>query len=195
VKCAASPEFAPIHYDCFEIFRQQCWISTSAALDRLWTLAAWRSPWRGAQPISLSAPMVDKDILRTISGFCGLPRLYTLPTELLEMIHQHSRHSLLWRCAEAFQLAEYVSATRPEPLLTVPLRDLLFWERGGKVECTGSRLPPPTLRLTIDSAGISKVERLLMPPIYAGGGTNRFAFIVQDEATMSQAMAQLRVRL
>lgn len=194
--CAASPEFAPIHSDCFEIFRQQCSVSTSGALDRLWTLAAWRNPWRGAQPIYLSAPIVDKDILRTISGFCGLRRLYTLPSELLEIIRQYSRHSLLWRCVPALQLAAYVSATKPNPLLTIPLRELLFWDHSGKFErLTGSQSRHLTLRLTIDSAGISKLERLPKPPIYIGEYTNRFAFIVQDEASISHIMVQLKVRL
>jgi len=111
------------------------------------------------------------------------------------MIRQHSRHSLLWRCIPALQLANYVSATEPEPLLAVPLRELLFWERSGKVErVIGSPSPPPTLRLTVDSAGISKVERLPSPPIYIGEHASRFAFIVQDEASISKVIAQLKVR-
>ncbi|KAK4198906.1 hypothetical protein QBC40DRAFT_340954 [Triangularia verruculosa] len=192
-KCAASPEFAPVHFDCFEIFRQQCSVSASAASNRLWILAVWRNPWRGAQPVHLSAPMVDKDTLRTISSFCGLPRLYKLPLELLEMIRQYSRHSLLWRCIPALQLADYVSATKPKPLLTVPLRELLFWERGGNFErVTASRLPLQTLRFTVDSAGISKVERLPGPPTYAGECTSRYAFIVQDETSISDVVAQFK---
>ncbi|KAB5572269.1 hypothetical protein GE09DRAFT_1170482 [Coniochaeta sp. 2T2.1] len=194
-KCAASPEFAPIHFDCFEIFRQRCSVGASGALDRLWVLAAWRNPWRGAHPIHLSAPMVDKAILRTISGFCGLQRLYTLPSELLEMIRQYSTHSLLWRCVAVLQLADYVSATKPQPqpLLTVPLRELLSWERNGKFKrLIGSRSPLPTLRLTIDSAGISKLERFPKPPMYVGESTSRFAFIVQDEASISHVMAQIK---
>lgn len=140
--------------------------------------------------------MVDKDTLRTISGFCGLPRLYTLPLELLEMIRQYSRHSLLWRCIPVLHLASYVSTTEPEPLLTIPLREILFWERNGKFErVTGSPSLLPTLRLTVDSVGISKVERLPGPPIYIGECTSRFAFIVQDEASISKVVARLKVRL
>ncbi|KAK0634028.1 hypothetical protein B0T14DRAFT_508251 [Immersiella caudata] len=132
--CAASPEFAPIHFDCFETFRQQCSVSASRALSRLRILAAWRNPWRGAQPIHLSALMLDKETLRTISGFRGLPHLQTLPSELLETIRQYSEHSLLWRCIPALQLADHVSATEPEPLLAVLPREILFWKRGGKFE-------------------------------------------------------------
>ncbi|KAK4162351.1 hypothetical protein QBC43DRAFT_380020 [Cladorrhinum sp. PSN259] len=168
-KCAASPEFAPIHFDCFNIFSRRCLDSASDALNRLWIFAAWKNPWRGAQPVRFSAGM------------------------LLEMIQQYSRHSLLWRSIPAVQFAEYVLATKPEPLLTVPLRELLLWERGGKFErVIGSPSPLPTLKITVDSVGISKVERLPGPPGYGGECTNRFAFIVQDEASISEVMAQFK---
>ena len=195
--CAASPEFAPIHFDCFGIFKQQRSVSASSddALNRLWILAAWRNPWRGAKPIHFSAPLVDKDMLMTISGFCGLPRLHTLPLELLETIWQFSNRSLLWRCISALRLADYMSATKPEQLWTVPLSKILFWERQKEVEVIiGCRSSLPILRLTVDSAGISKVERLPGPPTYAGECTSSSSFIVQDEASISKAEAQLKVR-
>ncbi|KAL2264250.1 hypothetical protein VTK26DRAFT_9026 [Humicola hyalothermophila] len=189
--CAASPECAPIHFDCFEIFRRHCSVSEPAALHRLWILAAWRNPWRGAQPVYLAAPLVDKNTLKRMSGFCGVPRLYTLPLELLEMIRQHSRHSLLWRCISALQLADNVSVTKPEPLITVPLREIMSWNRGGKFERVKA-LRPQTLRLTIDSAGISRVERLPGPPTYVGNHISRSVFIVQDEASVSEVVAQFK---
>lgn len=112
------------------------------------------------------------------------------------MIRQSSRDSLLWRCASVLQLVDYMSATKPQPLVTVPLGDLLSWERGGKFErLVGSRVRPPTLRLTIDYAGISKIERLSEMPTYAGECTSRLAFIVQDEPSISQVMVQFKVRL
>jgi hypothetical protein len=111
------------------------------------------------------------------------------------MIRHHSRHSLLWRCIPAFQLATHVSTTDPEPLLELPLRELFFWERGGRFErITGPQSPLTTLRLTVDFVGISKVERLPRPPPYAGECTSRAAFIVQDEASILGVMAQLKVR-
>jgi hypothetical protein len=133
--------------------------------------------------------MVDKEILqkvlKKITG-CDELRLHlkNIPLELLEMIRHYSRHSLLWKCVLAFQLAAHVSATEPETPFTIPLRELLLWERSGKSErLAGSQRELPTLRLTIDSAGISKLERLPKPPEYTGEYTNRFAFIVQDEAS------------
>lgn len=141
--------------------------------------------WSAASPSF--GPAVDKDILRLISGFWGLLRLYTLLLELLEMIWQFSRQLLLWRCILALQLADYMSATKLGLLFTVLLRELLFWECSGKFKrAIGSRSLLLILRLTVDSIGISKVERLPSPPIYTGECTSCSAFIVQDEASISK---------
>lgn len=160
----------------------------------LWTVSG--SWLRGAAPgtkrnLSVT-PMVDKNTLRRISRFCGFPRLYTLPLELLEMIRQQSRHSLVWKCIPALKLADCVSTLQPDPLLTVPLRDVLSWERGGKLECVAeSRSPPlpPILRLTVDSLGISKVERLPALPVYTGECASHLALIVENETYLPGAVA------
>jgi hypothetical protein len=194
-KCAASPEFALVHFDCYEIFKQRCSVSASDALSRLWPFAAWASPWRGAQPIHLSAPLVDMGTLGTIARSWGLPLLSTLPLELLEIIRRYSKHSPLWGFITVLQVAAQVSATEPGPLITVPLRDVLVWERDGKLErTTASRPVPSTLRLTVDSAGIRKVERLPGLPSYTGECTNCSAFTVQNETSISNVVVQLKVR-
>ncbi|KAK4139871.1 uncharacterized protein C8A04DRAFT_40394 [Dichotomopilus funicola] len=180
-RCACLPEFAPIHFDCFEIFRQQCSVTESNALNRLRVL------------IHLSATMVDKDMLSTICGRTGLPRLHTLPPELLEKIRQYSKYAWLWRYILAFQLADYISASEPDSLRTVPLREIVFWERGGEFKrVMGPHQQLPTLRLTIDTAGISKIERISDTDVYAGECTGRFAFIVQREASIPDVTAQLK---
>ena len=83
---------------------QATMLNVSDVLNRFWILATWRNPWRGAQPIHFSAPMAEKDTVRTVSRFYGLLLLCALPLELLEMIRHYgySRHSLLWRCISAF---------------------------------------------------------------------------------------------
>lgn len=138
---------------------------------------------------------MDRDAIRTIIfETSGVPFLYKLPFELLEKIRQYSADSLLWRYTLACQLANYVSTTLPKPLLTVPLRDLLFWERGGRLERISEPRPPlKFLRLTIDSVGISKVERLPSRPKYVAEHARRSAFIVQDELSVSDVVAQVQV--
>ena len=46
-----SPESVTLHHDCFEVFRQA--YAASDALDRLWTFALWRHPWREASRMFL----------------------------------------------------------------------------------------------------------------------------------------------
>lgn len=111
------------------------------------------------------------------------------------MIRYHSQHSLLWRCIPALRLATHISVTAPEPLLTLPLCDLHSWERNGMLRLvTTSQSPLPTLRLTVDSGGISKVERLLDRPQYVGECSSRSAFIIVQDDSASGVVAQLKVR-
>ncbi|CAI4215870.1 unnamed protein product, partial [Parascedosporium putredinis] len=112
---------------------------------------------------------------------------------LVDIIRYHSRRSLLWRCVSAFQFADVLSATNPVTLLSIPLRDILFWEREGKLKRrTESASLLPILKLTLDSDGISKVERLPGPPTFTGECRTSSAFIVQHEASMSKVMAHLK---
>lgn len=167
-RCEASPEFVAVHHECFEIFSQRCTIARTDAMRRLWVLAAWRRPWRRAQPVYFPAPTVDKDILATVSSRCGLPLLHTLPTEILDMIRAYSPHSLLWRCLVVLELADFVSTTDPQPLITLPVREIQSWHRNGTLQrVTGPPSQLPIL-ITVDSTGVSKIERLPVAPTYAG---------------------------
>ena len=84
--CSSSPEYAPIHYDCHEIFRKECAVDATDALCRLWILAAWRNPWRGALPLHLSSERPDRDMIRRVAHLGGFPLLSHLPLELVERV-------------------------------------------------------------------------------------------------------------
>ena len=138
------------------------------------------------KPLARSTAYPSSDSL--VDPSYGLPTFHTLPPELLEIIREHSRHSLLWRC---------ISASSPDPLLTIPLSQVLLWERGGSLERhTGSSRPhaeqPSWVSITIDFAGIEKIERLPQLPLYEAEFTPRSAFIVQEETLISKMMVQLK---
>lgn len=193
--CSLSPEFVLVHYDCYEIFRQKCALQGADALHRLWILAAWRDPWQGARPIfTSSGPVVDIARLQTMGRVCGLPHLHSLPMELLLMIQGYSRHALLWRSVSVLRLADHVSDTEPEPLLVTSLCKVSSWERGGKLELLKLPSPPPVVRLTIDSEGISKIERLSHAPEYSRCCYDHSAFIVENGASVSGFGVQFKVR-
>jgi hypothetical protein len=133
-------------------------------------------------------------MLRRVSQLFGLPLLSTLPQELVEIIRRHSQHSLLWRCVLVLQLAAHIAATAPETLFTLPLSEVHSWERNGTLQ----RVTPVTqscflaLRLTVDSHGINKVERLLDRPQYTGQCTSQSVFIIVPTDSHSRAVVQLK---
>ena len=195
--CATGPEFIPVHYDCFEIYRQRCTASPAEALRRLWILAAWRTPWHRAYPVLFPSPRVNKAILKTMSQEYHLPLLpllYALPTEILHVVQAHSRSSLLWRCALVLELADFVSATDSRPLLTMPLASLESWERNGTPHLDATSATPLPMLITIDRGGISKLERLSSQTSYSGERHHQFSFMFLPPDYLSGAEAIFMVR-
>ena len=187
----------PVHRDCFEIYGNRCTANRTDALHRLWTLAAWRRPWRRAYHMPFPAPSVDKAVLRAMSQYYRWPLLsllHTLPTELLDMIRAYSRHSLLWRCAAVLQLADHVSATNSKPLHVLSLCELESWERGGELRVLSSS-PSLPMRITLDAGGVSRVERVPGEPTYSGECRDRSAFILLPAQLASGIEANLKVRV
>lgn len=80
-------------------------------------------------------------------------------------------------------MATYVSDMRDESQQSevVALRHVISWERGGKLDKSDSRTLAPIIRLTIDSDGISRVERLSSHPRYLRGNYTHTAYIVGSD--------------
>lgn len=194
-KCAKSPEFVPIHFDCYSIFIKECLVQDTDALRRLWVRSAWRTPWRGAQPLYLSRQQLASGTLKRTAEICGLPEMCRMPRELVEIIRGYSRHSLFWRCISAIQSASYVTRATLEPLLTVQLSQVLSWKRGGELKCITSPTPPPIIRLMIDFDGISRVERLFHTPTYSGECSNSYRSVIQHASLIEGIEAQVKVRI
>ncbi|KAI1357826.1 hypothetical protein F5Y08DRAFT_333584 [Xylaria arbuscula] len=157
--CAGSPESVPLHWDCLEIFRNQCSIRWADALCRLWVAAAWRTPWRGASPICFPIDATRSLSLKALCDICKLPHLHKLPLEILQMIQSYSEHALIWRSVLAFDLAAHISKKTPSSFSTIPLQDILFWERENQPQATSSP-SPPLIRITVDLIGISKSQAI-----------------------------------
>ncbi|KAL1844965.1 hypothetical protein VTK73DRAFT_1420 [Phialemonium thermophilum] len=207
--CARSPEFAPMHYDCHEIFMQAVASgsnsngnssnsSNSSDADelhvrqRLWMAAAWRKPWRHAQPLYFVSYDFGEHFRRAAS-LCGLSFLVHLPPELLVMVRKYSDQSLFWRCISVFRLASSIATVSPQPLQSVGLGDILSWKRHGTlVRTTSSDSPLPVLRIVIDSEGILEVERLATWPEYTGSCESTRAYVVERQDRVSKWVAQIQ---
>lgn len=192
-QCAASPEFIPIHCDCCEIFKANCHVGDTDVLSRLWTFAAWKKPWRGTLPIHLANRGIDMQMLKRTAQLAGLPLLCKLPMELLEMIRGFSEYSLFWRCISALLLANRVSRTDQEPLVTMSLSRILSWERHGSLSHGTPDSLPPAVRLTINLGGISKIDSISCEHRYSRECYDHSLFVVVRRELISDVTAQLQV--
>jgi len=187
--CAESRECAILHYDCYEIFKKNISADEMETLCRLWLMAVWRNPWKGAQPTFLLNGPPAITAVCYIAEKCGLAQLRWLLLELLYVIYDYSPHCWLWRYASAFELASGVSATPTGSCFMIQLREILAWECNGEVRCATSSLLDGTLRLTIDSRGIKRVESLSSLLVYRRECYNRSAFVAIPRCSVSGVMA------
>ncbi|GAW23381.1 hypothetical protein ANO14919_129390 [Xylariales sp. No.14919] len=189
-QCAGSPEFVPLHWDCFEIFRTQSSIDWDDVLCRLWVAASWRTPWRGASPMCFPIDAARSSSLKALCSICKLPQLHRLPLELLQMVQSYSEHALMWRGALAFDLAAHISNKTPSGLTTMPLKDIFFWEREKQLQVTSSQ-SLPLIRITVDSIGISKIERI-SPQAYKGECYSSRVYVVEQEQAVFKCKVQFK---
>ncbi|KAI0104219.1 hypothetical protein GGR51DRAFT_561028 [Nemania sp. FL0031] len=153
---SGSPEAVPVHRDCLHIFRKQCSIKLSDNdLERLWVAAAWRTPWRGA--LRLHFPMVraHSSGLGVFCRICKLPPLHKLPLELYQKIKATSM-----------------------------LRAIVYWERGKGPREEWSSFPL-LIRITVDSIGIAKIERISRQPYEGECRTSEVYMILHNEQQIS----------
>ncbi|PTB60475.1 hypothetical protein M431DRAFT_12403 [Trichoderma harzianum CBS 226.95] len=165
--CAASLEAAAVHHGCYGFFTHRCLIDdTQVLLRRLLVLALWKRPWKEAQPLFLPNSN-DSRSLDVAANMYGLPQLSRLPVDLLKIIHGHSAGALFWRSISVLRATVCISNMGDESQQSevVALRHVVSWKRGGKLDKSDSQTPL-IIRLTIDSDGISRVERLVDYPRY-----------------------------
>ncbi|KAI1265982.1 hypothetical protein F5Y18DRAFT_435432 [Xylariaceae sp. FL1019] len=190
-RCAISPEFVPLHWECVEVFRNKCALEWSEALRRLWVAAAWRIPWRGALPMFFPIDASSSPSLKASCDICEFSQLDKLPLELLQIIQSYSEHASLWRSALVSDLASRIAHETSDSLITMPLKDIVFWERGKRPQLTSSLPFLPLMRIAVDAAGISMIERVSAQP-YKGECHNSCAYMLADEEAVSRYRAQLK---
>lgn len=182
-----------MHSDCFKLFKEMC--TLEKALPRLWTIAAWKNPWRRAPPINFCTikTEISRKALSGAAEKCCILELNKLPLEILEMVRDLSCDATFWRYISVLGLAEQVSATQAEDLVEAPINQISFWERGTRHLQMAHKASPQILRLSIDSRGIRRVERLREYTDPAGMASGCFAFIIEDEKDLRGVIAQFKV--
>lgn len=194
-QCAASPEAAMTHLECFELFTKS-YIRVDA-LDRLWRASSWRKPWRQAPAIVLpEIPNATLGAITKVANRYGLPELPKMPPEIRQMIQDYSQPSLFWRLVAALDLAAHFDAVpSSKSFSSVPVRQIAGWARGGAPIVQSQALDHlPIVSLTIDSRGIRKLERLPAgEPQYSSKRFDSIVFIIEDEGRFDGAAASFQV--
>lgn len=131
--------------------------------------------------------------LEALCDICEFSQLYKLPFELRRIIQSYSEHAWLWRSALVFDLAARISRETLNSLFTMPLKDIVSWERGKRPQDASSLPSLPLMRIVVDAVGISKVERISVQP-YKGECHNRCVYMVEHEEAISRYRAQFKVR-
>lgn len=178
-----------MHSDCFEFVAQRCRLDDY--LDHLWVVTAWRTPWRKAPHLRLEETAVTPDF--SMLDDVGISRMRLLPPEVLQMVHGHSATNLFWRYSAASELAKRLNAALSDQLLSIPLCTISTWNRGGEPVITETDYHLPIVRLTIDSRGIKKIERLPEYPWFKRWRTDGLAFVILHQSCLEGVTAHLKV--
>ena len=182
-----------MHLDCFELFRQS--YLPINALDRLWRVVAWRKPWRGAPALVLpEGSIIGSGALAEVAERYGLAGLGRMPPEIIQLIQDDSASALFWRLIAPLDLASRFKALPVDYFVSLPLHELAGWERGSLPLESKDLGHLPIVRLTIDSRGIRKVERLPAgEPKFSSERFDNTAFIIRDVTDFKGVVALFKV--
>ncbi|KAJ3525967.1 hypothetical protein NM208_g11412 [Fusarium decemcellulare] len=120
----------------------------------------------------------------------GIP-LKMLPPEITIAIQGYSQDAPFWCLTRALALSfEYSAVLSDTKLITVPLTNVHSWKRGDASPRLGNKEEelPSVLRMTLDSRGVSQIERLSEHPLPLSSrntsGTKQY--IVADESRFAR---------
>lgn len=170
-------------------------------MDRLWLAACWRKPWRGAPRLVLPENCtLGLEAVAEVAEKFGMKLMARLPPEIVQMIRSFCDDSLFWKLASALDLSDRFHATSTSHITTLPLGKIVEWQRYSELVTADSRDSdspdlPPFIRITIDSRGVSNIDRLdtdlsddVMP-------RDNESYIIQDAASCDNIETILKVYL
>lgn len=114
-----------------------------------------------------------------LAKFKDMQHISSVPLEVALLIHDYSRLGTIWQYASLLERFKMFSKADTQ-LRSLSLREISFWERGGLPTVLTDR-SRGTIRLTIDSQGLSKIERLRERPNHQTGSSNALAYVVEPE--------------
>lgn len=111
------------------------------------------------------------------------------------MISFYIDPSLLWRYLTVVERAKSLSKPRNRDKQTIPLCNVLQWNRLGNMQVCDSSTTLPLIRITIDSCGIEKIDRVAVDEDPEYSPTSFRLFIVEYASKLSSVEAQFEVSI
>lgn len=183
-----------MHPDCLQLFWRH--FDGTDALDLLWLAITWRKPFANIDP-QLSRPSPSSYSFALAAEQCGIPQVKQLPLELQEPIQRLTGPHLLSCYAAVLDLARDVASVPLTSPMTFPLADISSWERGSiPILATEGQSLLPFVRVTIDFAGLKRIERLPRarePGQKLEQRVSDCVFIVEKQEYLEDARAQFKV--
>lgn len=150
-----------MHLDCFKLYVKEC--KADDKIQRLWLAATAMKPWGHCEETCLVYNADERMATSDAARAWDMPMADCLPGELSQIILGYTKQSLCTRFISVLSRArELAAAPSPrEPPVQMRLVDVKRWSRGmpplGQVsEESGDKY----MRITIDSSGIQKIERV-----------------------------------
>ncbi|KAF4988917.1 hypothetical protein FDECE_14872 [Fusarium decemcellulare] len=179
---------ATTHKECFQRVVGES--PTREMLNLLGRTLTWRrvefAPLEEKLPIlPIETPKgFPTSILRYGGQKIGMPSLGNVPAEVAVLIQKNSSGAAFWRVPKGLSLRIEL-AGRPKGIdqVSVSLTDIVSWNRGNPIpECAANQHPLKLVRITLDSRGISRVERLTEhQPALSARQSSVLRFVIVDE--------------
>ncbi|POR32421.1 Uncharacterized protein TPAR_07376 [Tolypocladium paradoxum] len=189
--CHSSPDSGTVHTHCLKLFLSKFKEGGHPRLQWLWLAATWRSPWQGALPLDVE-PSVG---YRNPNGILDdLPRMPSLPPELRLKIWEFCASSPLQLYTAVSDLRDEMASSKQRKWSSIPLIEIKSWARSCQLECDDTP-DNPIIRLTFDSRGLRRIERLSKPQSRSSSGSDFNAFVVEAAERFSGVLVEFQLGL
>ncbi|KAM3507244.1 hypothetical protein MY10362_001908 [Beauveria mimosiformis] len=190
--CQMSDESATVHVDCFKLFVKEC--TAPDKIHRLWLASIVMDPWLQCRDTALPYNFQERMSSEDASRAWGMPLAARLPPEICLVILGKTRDTLFTKYIAVMSRARELSqaASPSQPPVSMSLNDIRYWFRGMAWPMqTAEQTEDHLIRITVDSSGIQRIERLdkIGDPMHS---THlRKLFVVEESYKLESVKASL----
>lgn len=196
-------ESAVFHQDCFKAYQFSAG-KERPALRYLWFEGLWRQPWNRSWTVQKMRPLPREGFTCSKTALSHVLRQLKmtnwadkLPLEIIQAIYDLSDRALLWKVARAVTVAFEWRMRGHDEMKLVPAVSIQSWKRGEElIQVQDPSAVLPLLHFTIDSQGISQIERIerggqLKPNVVK----QEVEYLITEEDELKSVNLAIKVRI